>query len=126
MLLGQPKLSLCEQLGNALAETIGSGHPAILIASTDLSHYHEQLRAEQLDRATIDAILTISPRTLHEREASGTCELCGVAAVMTALSTAHQLGANRATLLRYATSGDVTGDFDQVVGYAAIALSRED
>jgi len=126
MLLGPPLPDLCTQLGKSLAETIRADHAAILLASTDLSHYHDQQRAEQLDHAAIDAVLTISAETLSRQARDGACELCGLAAVMTVMNAAAELGANRATLLRYATSGDITGDFDQVVGYAAIAFSRKD
>jgi len=126
ILTGPPLPDLCAQLGKSLAETIRADHSAILLASTDLSHYHGQQRAEQLDRAAIDAILTMSAETLGRQGRAGACELCGLAAVMTVMTAAAELGANRATLLRYATSGDVTGDFDQVVGYAAVAFSRED
>ena len=126
MLLGPPLNDLCAQLGKSLAETIRAGHAAILLASSDLSHYHNQQRAEQLDRAAIDAVLTMSAETLCRQAQAGECELCGLAAVMTVMNAAAELGANRATLLRYATSGDINGDFSQVVGYAAIALSRDD
>jgi len=126
MLLGPPTLTVCDAIGAGLADTIRADNPAILLASTDLSHYHNQQRAEGLDRPAIDAILSLSAETLEGAARDGRCELCGLAAVMTVLSAATRLGANRATLLRYATSGDVTGDLVQVVGYAAIALSREE
>ena len=126
MLLGPPLSELCSQLGKSLAETIRADNAAILLASTDLSHYHDQQRAERLDHAAIDAVLTMSAETLCRQARDGACELCGLAAVMTVMSAAAELEANRATLLRYATSGDVTGDFDQVVGYTSIALSCED
>jgi len=126
MLLGPPLYDLCAQLGKSLAETIRAGYAAMMLASTDLSHYHKQEQAEQLDRAAIDAVLTMSAETLGKQARAGVCELCGLAAVMTVMNAAVALGANRATLLRYATSGDITGDFDQVVGYTSIALSRED
>ncbi len=126
MLVGTLLLGFCRRLGSALADTIREGHPAVLLASTDLSHYHNQQQAEVLDRAAIDAMLSLSTESLCREVSTGACELCGPAAVATVMSAATELGANRATLLRYATSGDVTGDFNQVVGYTAIAFSRED
>jgi len=125
ILMGTTWHGFCEQVGTALAETIREGYPAILLASTDLSHYKDQKSAEQLDYTAIDAILTMSTDSFCAQVSSGACELCGVAAVTTVMSAAGKLGANRATLLRYATSGDITGDFSQVVGYTAIALSIE-
>lgn len=126
LLLGSPSPAFCQQLGLALAETVRGGLSAILIASSDLSHYKDQQRAEQLDHVATEAILTLSAETVYTQERAGNCALCALAAVMTVMSAAAELGANRATLLRYATSGDITGDFDQVVGYTSIALSRED
>ena len=88
-----------------------------ILVSSDLSHYYSQDAAEKIDKKTIEAILSLDIKTLEKEE----CEACGKGGVLTLVELAKKLGW-RPKLLHYETSGDVTGDFSQVVGYASIGF----
>jgi len=96
---------------------------ALLIASTDLSHYYNYAQATSLDKRAIEAMQRFDPVAFEQTIASGRSEACGYGAVTTVMLIAQALGADTVTLLHYANSGDVTGDHSQVVGYAALAIS---
>ncbi len=108
-------------LGTALAETL-RGRQALLVASTDLSHYHPQALAERLDGAMLQAVAAFSPTALYETVLAGRGEACGLGALAAVMWAARALGATRAQVLRYATSAAVTGDEGAVVGYGAAAF----
>ena len=90
---------------------------SFLVVSSDLSHYHPQDIAEKIDKKTIQAILDLDIKTLEKEE----CEACGKTGILTAVYMAKKLGW-KPKLLHYETSGDVTGDFSQVVGYASVGF----
>jgi AmmeMemoRadiSam system protein B/AmmeMemoRadiSam system protein A len=125
-----PSLQSAQILADALVN--GAENSAVLIvASTDLSHYHPYAEARRIDEVALQAIVSLeaseveySPRRCSELGIPGQpLTMCSEGAVMTALIAAKQMGADQATVLHYATSGDVpVGDRDQVVGYAAVAL----
>lgn len=117
----QPKVS--QALGEALAEVL-QGRQALLVASTDLSHYYDQQTALMLDRAMLEQFEKFSPEGAFEVEAQEKGYACGLGAVTAVLWAARALGANRVRILYHATSGDVTGDYSQVVGYAAAAILK--
>jgi hypothetical protein len=123
ILMGEMDLDYCELLGGALADAIGRDG-GLIVASTDLSHYHDQRTANVLDKVAVDRMLCMSWRDLAQAIDEGRCELCGTTAVVTTMIAVERLGGKRAELLKYATSGDVTGDLMEVVGYAAIAFCR--
>ena len=75
------------------------------------------------DRRAIDQILALDPRGLHDVVREGHISMCGYGPTVAMLTAAFKLGAKKAELLRYATSADVSGDRDRVVGYAGIAVS---
>ncbi|HTY59588.1 MAG TPA: AmmeMemoRadiSam system protein B, partial [Bacteroidota bacterium] len=90
---------------------------ALVVASTDLSHFHRDEEAREIDARTIVDVRTFDFRRLMSDLAEGSVEACGggpAVAVMTALKA---LGATRVEILGYATSGDITGDLRRVVGY---------
>jgi predicted class III extradiol MEMO1 family dioxygenase len=115
--------AVVEALGGALAETL-AGRAALLVASTDLSHYAPQEVAERLDRELLRRIAAFDPVAVLDAEAEGVGFACGIGALAAVLWAARALGADRAVVLRHATSGDVTGDRSDVVGYGAAALVR--
>lgn len=117
----QPKVS--QALGEALAEVL-QGRQALLVASTDLSHYYEQQVALALDHAMLEQFERFSPEGAFEVEAQEKGYACGLGAVTAVLWAARALGANRVRVLHHATSGDVTGDYSQVVGYAAAVILK--
>lgn len=110
-----------EALGEALAVTLGSRR-ALLVASSDLSHYYPDPIARQLDAALLERLAAFEPRGVLARATGVERGACGGAAVAAVLWAARALGADRVSVLRYATSADVTGDYGRVVGYAAAAV----
>ena len=111
-------------LGSALAEVL-KGKNALLVASTDLSHFYDQKTANALDAEMLKRIESFQPESIFEAEHTGKGFACGHAAVASVLWAARALGADKAQVLHHATSGDVTGDFSQVVGYgAAVVIKR--
>jgi AmmeMemoRadiSam system protein B len=110
-----------EALGHAVAKVIGAQNQAVLlIASTDMNHYESDPITRAKDRKAIDRILELDPRGLYERVTSEDITMCGVAATVTMLVAMRDLGATQAELVLYATSGDITGDREEVVGYAGL------
>jgi AmmeMemoRadiSam system protein B len=110
--------------GEALADAVTrSGRPALLVASTDMTHFESQAAAEVKDRRAIDAILSLDPDGLLEVVERERISMCGVAPTALVIHAAKALGATRAELVDYSTSGDVTGDRSEVVAYAGIVIS---
>jgi hypothetical protein len=97
----------------------------LLVASSDLSHFHSYYQAKALDQVVIDDVQAFDPQALSFHLSSVKCEACGGGPIITALLTARALGANCAEVLGYANSGDVTGDRSRVVGYMAAALLKQ-
>lgn len=113
-----------DALGRALAAaTAGSGREALIVASTDMSHYISRARAADLDRLAIDRVLDLDPRGLYDVVERRGITMCGVRPTTAVLVAALGRGASRAALVRYATSGDVTGDDREVVGYAGLTIA---
>ncbi|MBI4731328.1 MAG: AmmeMemoRadiSam system protein B [Chloroflexi bacterium] len=112
-----------EALGAALAEVLKNKN-ALLVASTDLSHFYDQETAKGLDSEMLRCFEAFDPQTIFTVEASGRGQACGHAAVAAVLWAAQALGADTVKVLRYATSGDVTGDYSSVVGYGAAAALK--
>jgi MEMO1 family protein len=111
------------ELGAALAETLAD-RKALLVASTDLSHFYDQSEADLLDGEMLKQIESFLPEALFETEAKGKGFACGLGALAAVLWAAKGLGADKVRVLRHATSGDVTGDFSSVVGYGAAVLLK--
>jgi AmmeMemoRadiSam system protein B len=117
-------------LGQALARLILespelAGKNALLVASTDLSHFYPQTVAVQLDGAMLRQVEAFDPGGVIRVEEEGKGFACGRGALAAVLWAAKGLGADRAQVLRHATSGDVTGDYDRVVGYGAAVFTRQ-
>ena len=110
-------------LGTALSRLLISRR-SILVARTDLSHFYPQDIAKDLDGAVLHQLEAFDPCGVLKLEQEGKGFACGKGALAAVLYTAKFLGADLVKILNYATSGDVTGDFDQVVGYAAAAVMR--
>jgi len=113
-----------EQLGRGLAEAVsGFGGDTLIVASTDMSHYVGQKTAERKDGRAIQRILDLDPAGLYETVTHERISMCGFQPTAAALVAALGLGASGAELVRYQTSGDASGDYSQVVGYAGIRIS---
>ncbi len=111
----------CVAAGEALAEVLKE-RDSLIVISTDFSHYVSQQTAEKLDSLAIDAILNLDPEELYRRVHSYNISMCGVIPATVGIVAAKLLGAKGAELVMYRTSGDVTGDYSQVVGYAGIII----
>jgi len=110
-------------LGNALAKVLKEFN-AVIIASSDFTHYEPHDVAKSKDMKAIEKILRLDPEGLFDVVKRNNITMCGVGPVATMLTAAKLLGASVTQLLRYATSGDITGDKAQVVGYGAIAVLK--
>lgn len=110
-------------LGQALAEVL-HGRRALVIASSDLSHYHSQATALALDDEMLRRVAAFDPAAVLAVQAAGLGFACGAGAIAAALWAARDLGALTARVMRHATSGDVSDDYDRVVGYAAALFIR--
>jgi AmmeMemoRadiSam system protein B len=114
---------IAQALGETLAEVIQDRNP-LLVASTDLSHFYPQLTAETLDAEVLRQVEAFDPAGVLRIEEEGKGFACGRGALAAVLWAARDLGANHAQVLHHATSGDITGDYSQVVGYAAAVITR--
>ncbi len=124
ILMGHWSKSVCSVVSDALAKTI-SGKNVLLIASTDMSHYHSYKTACKMDNVALSSIQRMDAAKLMDDLSSRKCELCGAAPVILTLMTAKTLKADSVEILQYANSGDVTGDkSSEVVGYFAATVYR--
>ena len=112
-----------EVLGVSLAETL-RGRNALVVASTDLSHFYTQKEAMAFDMEMLRRIESFSPQDFFcaEKEEQGFA--CGLGALTAVLWAAKALGADTVKVLRHATSGDITGDYSSVVGYGAAVILK--
>jgi len=96
----------------------------LIIASSDFTHYEPQEYAENVDKQAINAILEFNPQKLYDIIYQQRLTMCGPGPITAMLIACKTLGAKKAELLKYATSGDITGMYDQVVGYASIIIRK--
>ncbi|MBI5196068.1 MAG: AmmeMemoRadiSam system protein B [Nitrospirae bacterium] len=122
ILIGSPTRESFQFLTEKLTEILRKNEKAIIIASTDLSHYHDYETAVNMDSKTIDAISRLSTEEVERLMASGQGEMCGGFPVMFTMAVARALGATNGVVYKYANSGDVTNDKNRVVGYSAMGL----
>ena len=121
--LGTGHLETLEALGMAIAEVVAAqDEPVIIIASSDMNHYESDQITRVKDRMAIDRILALDPRGLFDTVIKENISMCGFGPTVAMLTAANKLGATSAELIRYATSGDVSGDRNMVVGYAGLAV----
>jgi AmmeMemoRadiSam system protein A len=108
----------CQSLASTIAETV-KGKKVLLIASSDLSHFHSYEKAVELDKVVLNHIERFDPQGLNRDLKNNRCEACGGGPLISMILAAKMLGANKGKVLKYANSSDVTGDRNRVVGYAA-------
>ena len=116
--------SVTKKLGAALARTLKKKN-AVIVASTDLSHFYDQQTAHIFDHEMLQRFESFNPHSIFEAEQTGKGYACGHAAVAAALWASQKLGADKVQILNYATSGDVTKDYSSVVGYGAAVITSE-
>jgi len=114
-----------KKIGKGLAKAIKeSNKEVVIIASSDMTHYESQESAKKKDTQAIEAILDLNEDKLLKRVDELKITMCGYAPAVALISAARELGATGAELVRYQTSGDTTGDYSSVVGYAGIIITR--
>jgi AmmeMemoRadiSam system protein B len=111
------------EIGIAISEAITDyGKNVLIVASSDFTHYETQSKAEENDRYAIEAIIAMNEDLFIERIAERDISICGFAPIITAMIASKNLGAKSSELVEYRTSGDVSKDYEQVVGYAGILI----
>lgn len=121
--VGTSRLLLLGQLGEAIASVIQElGQEVLIIASSDMNHYEDDATTRVKDAKAIDKILAMNPTGLHETVMNESISMCGFGPAVAMLTAAKRLGASKAELVQYATSGDVSGDREMVVGYAGVIV----
>lgn len=122
MLRDQTK-TFSKGLGEILAEIL-EGKSFLMVASSDLSHFHPESIANRLDQKVLQAVDDFSPERLFDLKESGGGEACGLAPIATVLWASRALGADSVTHLKYSNSAESTGDHSSVVGYGAAVVTR--
>lgn len=108
-------------VGESIAQVGGN---LVVIASSDLTHYEPHSVAMEKDSSIIEAVIALDEEELYERCERLRCTMCGYGPVAAAMVASKQMEGDKASLLKYATSGDTGGDFSRVVGYGSIVIRR--
>ena len=124
IIMGEQTIELCEKLSEAISSAV-MGRNVLLVASSDLSHYHPYDEAVLLDKRVIDLVESYDPLQLMERLDHRELEACGGGPIVTVMLAARKLGANKARVIHYCNSGDITGEKNAVVGYLSAIFSQE-
>jgi hypothetical protein len=126
IVVGTSDFGVLRELGEAIAEVIGEREEIdeniLIIASSDMNHYEDDTITRVKDHKAIERLLALDARGLWEVVMREDISMCGFGPTVSMLTAAKLLGATRAELVRYATSGDVSGDRERVVGYAGIVV----
>lgn len=123
IVMGQQDYDTCNILGNALALVLREV-PALIVASSDLSHYYPYSEAVKIDKASIDLVESFNETDFMDALEKGISQACGGGPIAAAMVASKKEGANNAKMLCYKNSGDVTGDHAAVVGYLSAAFSK--
>lgn len=124
IIIGTVSPDICRQIASVIADVARDGQ-TLIVASSDMSHYHSYEQAVKMDREVLEHIENFSIEGLSKLLATGEGELCGAGPVLTLMFVCQELNANNVSILKYANSGDVTGDKTQgVVGYSAVAFYK--
>ena len=127
--IGTTDFDVLHGLGEALADVIADGHEkdrvekVLIVASSDMNHYEADAITRVKDHKAIERVLALDARGLWEVVRNEDISMCGFGPTIVMLTAAKLLGATSATLVKYATSGDVSGDYESVVGYAGIIVA---
>jgi AmmeMemoRadiSam system protein B len=126
LVMGYQTRATCDGLASALSDAIAiherTRDPVLLLASSDLSHYHDAPAARRLDAVVLRSVDALDPEGLMQALEQQPDHACGGGPMVSVLLAAQRLGASRGRVLRYADSGDVSGDKSSVVGYMAAGI----
>jgi MEMO1 family protein len=121
--LGTGHFETLEELGEAIAQVlVADGEPILIVASSDMNHYENDGITRVKDGKAIERILALDERGLYDVVMKEQISMCGFGPAIVMLTAAKRMGATSAELVKYATSGDVSGDRHMVVGYAGIVV----
>jgi MEMO1 family protein len=122
--LGTGQFDTLEELGRALGDVIAAQpDPVLIVASSDMNHYESDSVTRAKDHRALEKILTLDARGLYDVVTQQGISMCGFGPAVVMLTAARQLGSKSSELIKYATSGDVSGDRDMVVGYAGVVVA---
>ncbi|MCX5813226.1 MAG: AmmeMemoRadiSam system protein B [Proteobacteria bacterium] len=120
LVMGTQDLSICEELSRCLYEVIKkSGKRVLIVGSSDLSHYYSYDKAVNIDNIIVEHLEKFDIKGLAEDFNRNKCEACGFGTMITTMTVAERCGATGSRVLKYANSGDVSGDKSGVVGYVS-------
>jgi hypothetical protein len=122
MVMGYQSRETAVGLGDAIVRAIGAEPSVLLVASSDLSHFHDARTAAAMDAVVLDRVEHVDADGLMDELEEQPDHACGGGPIVATLHASRQLGATTARVLKYADSGDVTGDKSSVVGYMAAAI----
>jgi MEMO1 family protein len=123
IVVGTSRMEVLSALGEIIGKTIAAtGERILVIASSDMNHYESDADTRVKDSLAMERIQALDPKRLYDVVHRENISMCGYAPTVSMLTAAKRLGATRAELIKYATSGDLSGDRDTVVGYAGIAV----
>jgi MEMO1 family protein len=121
--LGTGQLLILEELGEALAAVLErSPEHVLVVASSDMNHYEDDATTRVKDGKAIEKILALDARGLYATVVNESVSMCGFGPAVTMLTAAKRLGAHQPELVQYATSAEVSGDRESVVGYAGVVI----
>ncbi len=121
--LGTARYEELRAVGEAVAQVVAAQNERVLIlTSSDMNHYEDDENTRRKDHKAIEQMLKLDPRGLYDTVQREDISMCGVGPAVAMLTAVRRLAASQAELVRYATSGDVTGDRSEVVGYAGIII----
>ena len=122
--IGTRQYEALDGLGRAIGEVLSQRADRVLVlASSDMNHYESDAVTRVKDHKAIEKVLALDPRGLYEVVTGENISMCGYGPTVAMLAAAKLLGATKAELVKYATSGDVSGDREMVVGYAGMVVS---
>jgi len=122
LVMGDQSEQTCEILAECIFESVGN-RKVLIVGSSDLSHFHSYEEAVLLDHLALSHIVNMDGRALLHDLGTNTCEACGGGPIVSMMTASKKLGADNVSLLKYANSGDVTGDKRSVVGYASAVFA---
>jgi MEMO1 family protein len=120
--VGTSRLDVLLAVGDAIGRTLQQSHDVLIVASSDMNHYESDQVTRIKDHRALERILALDPEGLYEVITRQHVSMCGFGPAIAMIQASKMLGASRAEIIKYATSGDVNGQRDRVVGYAGVAV----
>ena len=122
---GGSSFANCEMVASALADMTKGRDDVLIVASTDMSHYHTAAEARKIDLASVELLRNFAAKEIYDKSTKGEQIFCGYMPVATVLLAAKKTGADKINILQYANSGNITGDMKNVVGYTSAVIYRD-